>query len=119
MFEPKYVDRIEKSKWNQFFWRILIMTKHSYLLEIEKLHDSAVTAKKITFTLDYIITYGGWDDVVKEELRKIKKESWMNSMTSSGRAGARFSPTGTSPPFAMVNPLGSTHPARTTSTSMT
>jgi hypothetical protein len=43
------------------------------MLQIAKLHDSAVVSGRISFTLDYMVEYGGWDDVTRERLVRIKR----------------------------------------------
>jgi hypothetical protein len=45
------------------------------MLQIAKLHDSAVVSGRISFTLDYMVEYGGWDDVTRERLVRIKADT--------------------------------------------
>ncbi len=42
------------------------------LLQITKLHDRAVVAGRVSLTLEYVVEYGGWDQVTRRKLARLK-----------------------------------------------
>lgn len=42
------------------------------LLQIAKLHDHAVVGGRVSLTLEYVVEYGGWDEVTRRKLARLK-----------------------------------------------
>ena len=55
------------------FARLSIISQEYSLLQIVKLHDSAVVAGKVTLGIDFILKYGGWSDPVGSRLRDLAR----------------------------------------------
>ena len=60
------------------------MTQEYALLQIAKLHDHAVVSGKITLSIDYVLTYGGWSNEEQRKLSSLAKE--MNGLASKLRS---------------------------------
>jgi hypothetical protein len=54
--------------------RLSIISQEYSLLQIRKLHDKAVMNGNITLGIDYVLTYGGWSDSVRDCLEALKEE---------------------------------------------
>lgn len=67
---PDLMESIAKDEWI----RLSIICHEHSLLQIRKLHDPAVTSGKITLGIDYMLTYGGWSDSVRGDLKMLKTE---------------------------------------------
>lgn len=56
------------------FARLSEITMEHSLLQVGKLHDKAVIAGKITLSIDYVLTYGGWNDSASQRLDDLAKK---------------------------------------------
>ena len=54
--------------------RLSVISQEYSLLQVIKLHDKAVMNGNITLGIDYVLTYGGWSDSVRDRLEALKKE---------------------------------------------
>jgi len=73
---PHY-DPMRRDKCGGFLERLSRITQEYALLQLVKLHDPAVQKNSINLTLEYVITYGGWDEETLSQLKElfIKLES--------------------------------------------
>lgn len=53
--------------------RLSKMTQGYALLELIKLHDSAVSGSSITLGIDYVVKYGGWSPRTRTRLEKLQQ----------------------------------------------
>lgn len=53
------------------FARLSIVSQEYSLLQVVKLHDYAVVAGKVTLSIDYVLTYGGWSDPILQKLKAL------------------------------------------------
>ena len=54
--------------------RLFVISQEYSLLQIIKLHDKAVMNGNITLGIDYVFTYGGWSDSVRDHLEALKNK---------------------------------------------
>ncbi len=54
--------------------RLSVISQEYSLLQIIKLHDKAVMNGNINLGIDYVLTFGGWSDSVRDSLEALKKE---------------------------------------------
>ena len=54
--------------------RLSVISQEYSLLQIIKLHDKAVMNGNTNLGIDYVFTYGGWSDSVRDRLEALKKE---------------------------------------------
>lgn len=48
--------------------RLSVISQEYSLLQIAKLHDSAVVSGKVTLSIDFIVNYGGWPQPARSQL---------------------------------------------------
>ena len=63
---------IKSSSASDGFSRISIVSQEHMLHEICKLHDPAIQQNQANLGIDYIVRFGGWDDVVMRELQDLQ-----------------------------------------------
>ena len=54
--------------------RLSIISQEYSLLQIAKLHDKAVMNGNVTLGIDYVLTYGGWSNSVRNHLNELAEE---------------------------------------------
>jgi hypothetical protein len=54
--------------------RLSIITQEYFLHQVSKLHDPAVQKDQVNLGIDYIVKFGGWDEMVKAKLRALQKQ---------------------------------------------
>lgn len=62
-----------------FFVRLANMAQEYWLLQLVKLHDPPVQSGQINLTVDYVVSFGGWDEETRTAARAERPD---------GRAGA-------------------------------
>jgi AbiU2 len=67
-------DRICASRFGHGYAKLSEITQEHALLCIAKLHDPAVMAGKITLSISYMLTYGGWSTERQVELAALAQE---------------------------------------------
>ena len=67
---PHY-DAMRRGKCGSFLERLSKITQEYALLQLVKLHDPAVQKNSINLTLEYVITYGGWDEETSSQLKEL------------------------------------------------
>jgi hypothetical protein len=66
-------EEIVKSLAKDEWMRLSIISQEYSLLQLIKLHDKAVMNGKCTLGIDYVLTYGGWSDPVREQLESLEE----------------------------------------------
>jgi len=61
-------------KFPLYFQYLALSTKEHSLFQIVKLHDPAVQGKDINLSIDYIISYGGWNPEVTSKLEELRRK---------------------------------------------
>jgi len=59
---------LQKSWARDALARLSVISQEYVLLQVVKLHDRAVVSGNVTLGIDYIVTYGGWSDSVRDHL---------------------------------------------------
>ena len=77
-------DRIGTSRFKNGYAKLSEITQEYALLQIAKLHDPAVVSGKITLSIAYVVTYGGWEAGPQAELADLAKE--LNSFATKLRS---------------------------------
>src|SRR5471030_315535 len=54
--------------------RLSIITQEYFLHQVSKLHDPAVQKDQVNLGIDYIVKFGGWDEIVKAKLKALQKQ---------------------------------------------
>jgi hypothetical protein len=54
--------------------RLSIITQEYFLHQVSKLHDPAVQKDQVNLGIDYIVRFGGWDEMVKAKLQLLQKQ---------------------------------------------
>jgi len=62
---------MRRDKCGSFLERLSKITQEYALLQVVKLHDPAVQKNSINLTLEYVITYGGWDAETLSRLKEL------------------------------------------------
>jgi hypothetical protein len=52
--------------------RLSVISQEYSLLQVAKLHDSAVVSGKITLSIDYVVNYGAWSAPVRSRLEALQ-----------------------------------------------
>src|SRR4051812_7663466 len=65
---------LSESKYGFALGHLSNVTVEYAVLQIAKLHDKAVVSGNITLGIDFVMTYGGWNEPVKSQLEAIRKE---------------------------------------------
>ena len=67
-------DFLKASQYGDSLARLSIITQEYVLLQIVKLHDRAVQREQINLTLEYMVKFGGWDEITAGRLRKLHED---------------------------------------------
>jgi hypothetical protein len=54
--------------------RLSVISQEYSLLQIVKLHDKAAIKGKVTLGIDYVLTYDGWSDSVRDSLGELARK---------------------------------------------
>lgn len=63
---------LQDARHGDFFKRLAEVTQDYWLLQLAKLHDPPVQSGQINLSVDYIVSFGGWDDATREKLQDLR-----------------------------------------------
>ncbi len=72
--------------------RLSLMSQHTVLLELAKLHDPAASGRDITLGIDFVVRFGGWSAATRSQLDKIAQA--LNDFYEGKSQGGRRSKSG-------------------------
>jgi AbiU2 len=84
--ENARAEELQKSFAGDALARLSVISQEYSLLQVAKLHDSAVVSGKITLSIDYVVNYGAWSASVRSQLEALQTK--LNAFGSQLR-GAR------------------------------
>ncbi|WP_226469388.1 hypothetical protein [Luteimonas panaciterrae] len=67
-----HADKLRRTDYGCALAQLSSVTVEYAALQIAKLHDKAVVAGNVTLSIDYVMTYGGWEDAAKSLLVPIR-----------------------------------------------
>jgi len=65
-------EELQKSSAREALARLSVISQEYSLLQVAKLHDHAVVSGKVTLSIDYVVSYGGWSVSVRQQLEELK-----------------------------------------------